>query len=375
MMRIGMVCYPTFGGSGVVATELGKALAAAGHEIHFITYDMPARLGSFRANIFYHEVNVTDYPLFDYPPYELVLTSKVVEVARNRHLDLVHVHYAIPHASAAIMARTILAAEGIRLPVVTTLHGTDITLLGRDPAFEPVISFAINASDAVTAVSQSLRSDTFKLFGVNREIRVVPNFFHPDHMAGEPDAEFRASIAPHGEPILTHISNFRPVKRVCDAVRVFAEVRRVRPAKLLLVGDGPERPAAEHLARTLGVSEDVICLGKVKNPVEALKVSDLFILPSESESFGLAALEAMAAGVPVLATDAGGLPEVIRHGVSGLLSEVGDVAGMAAHALRLLEPKQLAKFRVQARERADDFRIDRVLPSYLDAYAEALGTH
>lgn len=372
MMRIGMVCYPTFGGSGVVATELGKALAAAGHEIHFITYDLPARLGSFRANVFYHEVNVSEYPLFDYPPYELVLTSKIVEVARNRQLDLVHVHYAIPHASAAIMARTILAIEGTRLPVVTTLHGTDITLLGRDPAFEPVISYAINASDAVTAVSQSLRSDTFKLFGVNREIRVVPNFYHPQHMEGPADEEFRATIAPHGEPILTHISNFRPVKRVCDAVRMFAEVRKVRPAKLLLVGDGPERPAAEHLARALGVDGDVICLGKVKNPVEALKVSDLFVLPSESESFGLAALEAMAAGVPVLATDAGGLPEVIRHGVSGLLCEVGDVAGMAAHALRLLEPKQLAKFRKQARERAEEFRIDKVLPSYLAAYDEAL---
>jgi N-acetyl-alpha-D-glucosaminyl L-malate synthase BshA len=372
-MRIGMVCYPTFGGSGVVATELGKALAAKGHEIHFITYDQPARLGSFQTHIFYHEVRVSDYPLFDYPPYELVLASKLVEVARNRSLDLVHVHYAIPHASAAYMAREILAKEGVQLPVVTTLHGTDITLLGRDPSFEPVISFAINQSDVVTAVSQSLRSDTFKLFGVNREIEVVPNFYCASHFQITPNEEFRKAIAPNGEPILTHISNFRPVKRISDVVELFRQVRESLPAKLLMVGDGPDRAAAEQRITEWGLQGDVVFLGKVKNPVEALMISDLFLLPSESESFGLAALEAMAAGVPVIGSNAGGMPEVIRHGVSGLLSDVGSTRDLARNAIYLLESKErMAQFSQQAKERALEFRIDRVMPKYEALYNKAL---
>lgn len=372
-MRIGIVCYPTFGGSGVVATELGKALAGKGHEIHFITYDQPARLGSFRANIFYHEVRVSDYPLFDYPPYELVLASKMVEVAKSNALDLIHVHYAIPHASAAVLARTILSQEGIHLPIVTTLHGTDITLLGKDPSFEPVIAHAINSSDAVTTVSQSLRVDTFKLFGIHRDIDVVPNFFCPSHFQGEADEEFRKSIAPNGEPILTHISNFRPVKRVEDVIRAFGQVRNSMEAKLLMVGDGPDRGGAEAICKELGLCEDITFLGKVKNPVEALLVSHLFMLPSASESFGLAALEAMAAGVPVLSSNTGGLPEVNRHGVSGMMCDVGDWEEMGNQAVYILsDPNRFQRFKAQALEQARSFELDEILPQYESLYASVL---
>ena len=370
-MRIGMVCYPTFGGSGVVATELGKALASNGHEVHFITYDQPVRLGSFRPNIFYHEVRIAQYPLFDYPPYELVLASKMVEVVRQQNLDLLHVHYAIPHASSAYMAKRILAEEGRHLPVVTTLHGTDITLLGKDPGFEPVISFAINQSDAVTAVSTSLRSDTYKLFGINKDIEVVPNFVCPKHFEGL-EGQGRSKFVSTDENLLCHISNFRPVKRVVDVIRAFSLLPSHLPTKLLMVGDGPDRSAAEREARDLGIAERVFFLGKLKNPLEALAISDLFVLPSESESFGLAALEAMACGVPVVATEAGGLPEVIRHGVSGMLSPVGDVEQMADHAAFLLDPAHLERFRTQAKERAMSFSIDRVLPAYLRIYNAVL---
>lgn len=370
-MRIGMVCYPTFGGSGVVATELGKALASNGHEVHFITYDQPVRLGSFRPNIFYHEVRIAQYPLFDYPPYELVLASKMVEVVRQQNLDLLHVHYAIPHASSAYMAKRILAEEGRHLPVVTTLHGTDITLLGKDPGFEPVISFAINQSDAVTAVSTSLRSDTYKLFGINKDIEVVPNFVCPKHFEGL-EGQGRSKFVSPDENLLCHISNFRPVKRVVDVIRAFSLLPSHLPTKLLMVGDGPDRSAAEREARDLGIAERVFFLGKLKNPLEALAISDLFVLPSESESFGLAALEAMACGVPVVATEAGGLPEVIRHGVSGMLSPVGDVEQMADHAAFLLDPAHLERFRTQAKERAMSFSIDRVLPAYLRIYNAVL---
>lgn len=370
-MKIGIVCYPTFGGSGVVATELGKALAQKGHEIHFITYNQPVRLGSFRKNIYYHEVNVSDYPLFDYPPYELVLASKMVDVARYEKLDLLHVHYAIPHASAAYTAKKILEAEGIDLPVVTTLHGTDISLLGKDPSFEPVITFAINQSDAVTAVSSSLKNDTYKLFGVNKDISVVPNFVCMDSFNFEPNIDLKEAHAPNGEKILSHISNFRAVKRVDDIVRVFAEVRKVIPSKLVLVGDGPERNRIEMLCRELKTCEDVIFLGKLKNPTEVLAISDLFLLPSESESFGLAALEAMAAGIPVISTNTGGIPEVNRHGVSGMMSDVGDVADMAKNAIYLLSDEvRLAKFSRQAKERAKDFDISVVLPQYEAIYEE-----
>jgi N-acetyl-alpha-D-glucosaminyl L-malate synthase BshA len=368
-MKIGFVCYPTFGGSGVVATELGKALAEKGHELHFITYSTPARMGSLKSNLFYHEVRVSDYPLFDYQPYELVLTSKMVEVTLAHDLDLLHVHYAIPHASAAVLARDILQAQGIRIPVVTTLHGTDITLLGREPAFEPVISHAINRSDAVTAVSESLRKDTLELFGVERAIQVVHNFICTQHFERDADEAFRKSIAPNGEPIITHISNFRPVKRVQDVLETFIGIRKVTPAKLLLVGDGPERSRIEKMAMDQGVDDDIICIGKIKNPVEPLLISDLFLLPSETESFGLAALEALAAGVPVVASDSGGIPEVVDHGKSGFLAPVGDVQQMAKYALELLEnPEQMAKAKKMAKARASDFQIQKILPVYEGIY-------
>lgn len=372
-MKIGIVCYPTFGGSGVVATELGKALAAKGNEVHFITYNQPVRLGSFRKNIYYHEVSVSEYPLFDYPPYELVLASKLVDVARYEKIDLLHVHYAIPHASAAYTAKMILREEGINLPVITTLHGTDITLLGRDASFQPVISFAINQSDAVTAVSNSLKNDTYKLFGVNKDISVIPNFVCMEQFTFQANKELREVHAPNGERILTHISNFRAVKRIEDVIRVFAEVRKKVPAKLMLVGDGPERGRIEQLCRELQTCEDVIMLGKLKNPTEVLGISDLFLLPSESESFGLAALEAMAAGVPVISSNAGGLPEVNRHGVTGMMSDVGNVEDLTRNTLYILRDEEtLAKFKRQAFERAKDFDLPKILPMYEAIYASVL---
>ena len=368
-LRIGFVCYPTFGGSGVVATELGKALAEKGHELHFITYSAPARMGSLKKNLYYHEVRVSDYPLFDYPPYELVLASKMVEVAKTHKLDLLHVHYAIPHASAAITARDILAKEGICLPIVTTLHGTDITLLGKDPAFEPVITHAINESDAVTAVSHSLRHDTRELFGVEGDIEVIHNFICPSHFERQADEQFRRSVAPNGEPIIAHISNFRPVKRVEDVVDVFAGVRSKHPAKSLLVGDGPERIRAEKRASEKKVRTDVVSIGKIKNPIEPLLVSDLFLLPSETESFGLAALESLAAGVPVIAGDTGGLPEVIEHGICGYLAPVGDIKSMTQFAQTLLDsPNKHATFKTAAQARAQEFHVMKILPQYEAIY-------
>ena len=368
-LRIGFVCYPTFGGSGVVATELGKALADKGHELHFITYSAPARMGSLKQNLFYHEVHVSDYPLFDYQPYELVLASKMVEVAKSHDLDLLHVHYAIPHASAAITARNILAEQGINLPVITTLHGTDITLLGKDPAFEPVIAHAINQSNAVTAVSESLRRDTLELFGVKQEIHVIHNFICPRHFEREADEQFRAAVAPNGEFILTHISNFRPVKRVEDVLSIFARVQESVPAKLLLVGDGPERSSIEKKAEGLGLRDHVVSIGKIKNPIEPLLVSDLFLLPSTTESFGLAALEALAAKVPVIATNAGGLPEVIEHGKCGFLGEVGDVASMGNWAIDLLtNPGLMTEFKQAAHARAMQFHVMEILPRYEALY-------
>ncbi|HEX4888458.1 MAG TPA: N-acetyl-alpha-D-glucosaminyl L-malate synthase BshA [Luteibaculaceae bacterium] len=374
-MKIGIVCYPTFGGSGVVATELGKALAAKGHEVHFITYSEPVRLGSFHKNIFYHEVVVSDYPLFDYQPYELVLSSKLVDVVKYENLDVLHVHYAIPHASAAYMAKQILASQGIRIPYITTLHGTDITLVGRDRSFEPAITFAINQSDAVTAVSESLRQDTFKHFAVERHIEVVPNFINARLLSEEhPDAaRLRREFAPNGEKILCHISNFRPVKRMTDVVEVFKRVREKMPAKLLLIGDGPERYRVETLCREYNLCQDVEIVGKLKNPTESLFISDLFLLPSETESFGLAALEAMAAGVPVISSNTGGIPEVNEHGYSGFLSPVGDVDDMAKHAIDLLsDDHKLSVFKKQAREQAAKFEIDKVLPMYERLYEQVL---
>jgi len=373
-MKIGIVCYPTFGGSGVVATELGKELADNGHHVHFITYNQPVRLGSFRKNIFYHEVNVSEYPLFDYPPYELVLASKMVDVVKHQKLDLLHVHYAIPHASAAYMAKKILAEEDIHIPVITTLHGTDITLLGKDASFEPVISFAINKSDRVTAVSHSLKNDTYKLFGVNKEIEVIPNFIRIDQTSYRPNEELRQSYAPNGEKIITHISNFRAVKRIPDIIEVFNEVRKTIKAKLVLVGDGPERGKVNQMCREFGICDDVLLVGKLKNPTEVLSIADLFILPSEEESFGLAALEAMAAGVPVVSSNTGGIPEVNRHGVSGMMSDVGDIESLVKNTIYLLESeKRLEKFKKQATERAKEFDISVVISRYESLYTEALG--
>ncbi len=373
-LKIGIVCYPTFGGSGVVATELGKALAEKGHEIHFITYSQPVRLGSLRKNVRYHEVNVSDYPLFLYPPYELVLASKMVDVAKHEGLDLLHVHYAIPHASAAYMAKQILKREGINLPVITTLHGTDITLLGRDASFEPVISFAINESDAVTAVSQSLRTDTYKLFGINIDIEVIPNFLNPTLLNENVVQEIREEYAPNGTPMLIHISNFRPVKRVMDVMEIYKRVNELKPSILIMVGDGPDRSKAEQFARDNQLN-DVVFVGNVKNPMELLSAADVMLLPSESESFGLAALEAMASGVPVVSSNAGGLPELNRHGVSGLMSNVGDVDEMAKQVFYLIEKEErLLKFKDQARERANAFSLEAVLPLYEKLYDKVLNS-
>lgn len=373
MLKIGIVCYPTYGGSGVVATELGKALADQGHEIHFITYSQPVRLGAAHKRIRYHEVNVSEYPLFYYPPYESVLASKMVDVVKYENLDLMHVHYAIPHASAAITAKMVLAQEGIFLPVITTLHGTDITLLGKDASFEPVISFAINQSDAVSAVSQSLKNDTYKLFGINQEIEVIPNFLSTEHQPMEQAPGLREEYAHADEKILIHMSNFRPVKRIMDIIDVFAKVQAAIPSKLILLGDGPERSRAEQKCRELAIADKVTFVGNLKQPQELLSIGDLFILPSESESFGLAALEAMAAGIPVISTNTGGLPEVNRHGVTGMMSDVGDIDDMVKNCVYLLsDAKRLIKFKEQARKRAEDFSLEKILPQYEKLYQTVL---
>jgi N-acetyl-alpha-D-glucosaminyl L-malate synthase BshA len=372
-MKIGIVCYPTFGGSGVVATELGKALAGKGHQVHFITYSQPVRLDAFTENIFYHEVVVSDYPLFEYQPYELVLTSKMVDVAINEKLDLLHVHYAIPHASAAYMAKHILEDRGIRLPFITTLHGTDITLLGRDESFEPVITFAINHSDAVTAVSESLRQDTLRYFHVNREVQVIPNFICLDEYGQASKNCKRHIFAPKGEKIMVHVSNFRKVKRVEDVLRVFDKVRKQIPTRLVLVGDGPERAHIEKLCRELNTCDEIVSLGKVTNPAEVLSVADLFILPSETESFGLSALEAMASHVPVISTNTGGLPEVNINGVTGFTSNVGDVEGMAKNAVYLLSDEtRLQQFKQNALEQAKKFDLTAILPLYEELYRSVM---
>ncbi len=372
-MRIGIVLYPTFGGSGVVATELGKALAQKGHEVHFITYNQPVRLGTHGHNITFHEVRVSDYPLFDYPPYELVLASKLVDVANYEKLDLLHVHYAIPHASAAYMARQILKQQGVYLPFITTLHGTDITLVGKDASFEPVITFAINQSDAVTAVSESLRADTYAHFNIDREIEVIPNFINPKNYLRINDTEERSNFAADHQKVLVHISNFREVKRVEDVVRVHSKVREKIPSKLLLVGDGPQRHSAEQLCRKLGNCSDVKFLGKMQQPERILAISDLFLLTSQSESFGLSALEAMASGVPVISTNTGGIPEVNVEGETGFLAEVGDVDTMAARAITLLSnPEMYKQFSENALKRAALFDLNRIVPQYEALYDRIL---
>jgi N-acetyl-alpha-D-glucosaminyl L-malate synthase BshA len=375
-MKIGIVLYPTFGGSGVVATELGKALAKKGHEIHFISYNHPVRLDHFQANIRYHEVRPFNYPLFDYQPYELALTSKLVDVTRYEGLDLLHVHYAIPHASSAYFAQQILKTHGLYIPFITTLHGTDITLVGRHPAFEPVITFSINNSDAVTVVSQSLKDDTIKHFAIETDIEVIPNFVEHSNYCTDPkesDIKRKKDIAPNGEFIISHISNFRKVKRLQDVVSVFALIHKKVPAKLILAGDGPERFAAEQQCKELGICKDVEFVGNVQSGDEILCISDLFLLPSETESFGLAALEALASGVPVISSNSGGLPEVNEHGVSGYLSKVGDVNDMAKNALSILSsPENLEKFSKQAYEHSKKFTLEAILPKYEALYDRVL---
>ena len=371
-MKIGIVCYPTFGGSGVVATELGKALAEKGHRIHFITYSQPVRLDFFSENISYHEVTAATYALFDYVPYESALTSKLVDVARYEKLDILHVHYAIPHASVAYMAKQILASHGINLPVVTTLHGTDITLVGRDSSYEPVVTFAINHSDGVTAVSESLRQDTFANFKIEKEIEVIHNFIDLRRFNKQPKDHFRKAIAPNGEKLLVHTSNFRAVKRVHDVVNVFDKVRNKIKSKLLLIGDGPERHSIEQLVRDLELGDDVRFLGKQEMIEEILSICDLFVMPSETESFGLAALEAMACQVPVISANSGGMPELNVQGVTGYLSKVGDVDDMANHAIEILGNEEtLSKFKQNALARAKEFDINVIMPKY-EAYYEKI---
>ncbi|HEY4324602.1 MAG TPA: N-acetyl-alpha-D-glucosaminyl L-malate synthase BshA [Mucilaginibacter sp.] len=372
-MKIGIVCYPTFGGSGVVATELGKGLADRGHQVHFVTYNQPARLDLFSENLFYHEVSVSNYPLFDFPPYELALASRLVDVVRFEKLDVLHVHYAIPHASAAFMAKQILLTYGIYIPVVTTLHGTDITLVGKDRTFKPVVTFSINKSDGVTAVSQHLRSDTYEFFEIENDIRVIPNFIDLKRFNLKAKDHFKKAIAPAGERIVVHTSNFRKVKRTQDVIKIFAKLVKKIPAKLLMVGDGGERSQCEQLSRDLGVNDDVRFLGKQDAIEEILSVSDLFLMPSQSESFGLAALEAMACKVPVVSSNAGGLPELNVDGVTGFLKDVGDVDGMAEKAIYILEDDaRLKTFKENALERAKEFDLAKILPVYENYYVEVI---
>ncbi|MBW3130244.1 N-acetyl-alpha-D-glucosaminyl L-malate synthase BshA [Hymenobacter profundi] len=371
-MNIGIVCYPTFGGSGVVATELGKALALKGHKVHFITYSQPVRLDFFNENLFYHEVYIPPYPLFQFPPYELALASKMVDIVQNENLDVLHVHYAIPHASAAYMAKQILLTRGIRVPVVTTLHGTDITLVGKDASYEPVVTFSINQSDGVTAVSADLRRETYEYFAIEKDIEVIPNFINLERFKKQNKEHFRAAIAPNGERMLTHTSNFRSVKRVEDVVRIFAGVREQIPAKLLLVGDGPDRPRIEKIVRELEHHQDVRFLGKLEAVEEVLSVTDLFLMPSEKESFGLAALEAMACEVPVLSTNAGGIPELNINGVTGTVSEIGDVDDMVKNALFILQDENLPRFKAAALGRAEEFEVGKIVPLYEDCYRRAI---
>lgn len=371
-MKIGIVCYPTFGGSGVLATELGKALAEKGHEIHFITYQQPVRLSGFHTNIFYHEVRVPTYPLFDFPPYELALASTMVDVILNHDLDLIHAHYAIPHASAAYTAKQIVKGKiGRSVPVITTLHGTDITLVGRDKTYEPVVTFSINESDAITAVSENLKQETLKHFDIKKEIQVIHNFVDLKRFNKKPLAAFKKVIAPHDEKIIIHASNFRKIKRIEDVMEIFKRIHAATPAKLLMVGDGPERPIAEDLARQFGIEADVRFLGKQEQMEDILAVSDLFLLPSEYESFGLVALEAMAASTVVISSNAGGLCEINIDGKTGYTANVGDVETMSNRAIELLKDEaKLKAFKHNALEQAKRFDIHNIIPIYEELYSK-----
>ncbi|QBZ98617.1 N-acetyl-alpha-D-glucosaminyl L-malate synthase BshA [Flavobacterium sangjuense] len=373
-MKIAIVCYPTFGGSGVVATELGLELARRGHEIHFITYRQPVRLALLNSKVHYHEVNVPEYPLFHYQPYELALSSKLVDMVKLYKIELMHVHYAIPHAYAGYMAKQMLKAEGIKIPMVTTLHGTDITLVGNHPVYKPAVTFSINKSDIVTSVSQSLKDDTLRLFNVKREIHVIPNFIELDKIRNESQISCHRSVmAKKEERIVTHISNFRRVKRIPDIIKIFYKIQQKIPAKLMMVGDGPEKSRAEQLCKELGIQDKVIFFGNSNEIDQILSYSDLFLLPSETESFGLAALEAMAWSVPVISSNSGGLPEVNFDGVSGYLSNVGDIDGMAENALKILsDDTTLAKFRESSLSVAQQFDIKNILPLYEELYHKAI---
>ena len=372
-MKIGIVCYPTFGGSGVVATELGLALSKRGHEIHFITYSQPVRLDLLGNNVHFHEVNVPEYPLFLYQPYELALSSKLVDMVKLYGIEILHVHYAIPHAYAAYMAKKMLQEEGIYVPIVTTLHGTDITLVGSHPFYKPAVTFSINKSDAVTSVSQSLKDDTLRLFDIKNEIDVVPNFIdfsrHKTHFT---DCQ-RDIMANENEKIITHISNFRKVKQIPDVIKVFFNIQKQIPAKLMMVGEGPERLEAEQLCESLGITDKVVFFGNSNEIDKILCFSDLFLLPSVTESFGLAALEAMASGVPVISSNTGGIPEVNIDGVSGFLSNVNDVEDMSKNAIRILsDNNRLKEFKDRAKEESRKFDISNIVPKYEAIYKRTL---
>lgn len=373
-MKIAIVCYPTFGGSGVVATELGLELAHRGHEIHFITYRQPVRLALLNSNVHYHEVNVPEYPLFHYQPYELALSSKLVDMVKLYKIELLHVHYAIPHAYAGYMAKQMLKDEGINIPMVTTLHGTDITLVGNHPFYKPAVSFSINKSDIVTSVSQSLKDDTYNLFNIKKDIHVIPNFIELDKIRNESLISCQRSVmALKEERIVTHISNFRKVKRIPDIIKIFFKIQEKIPAKLMMVGDGPEKERAERLCFELGIQDKVIFFGNSNEIDQILSYSDLFLLPSETESFGLAALEAMAWSVPVISSNSGGLPEVNFDGISGYLSDVGDIDSMATNALKILsDDATLSEFRTRALNVAQQFDIKNILPRYEALYLQAI---
>jgi N-acetyl-alpha-D-glucosaminyl L-malate synthase bshA len=371
-MNIAIVCYPTFGGSGVVATELGLALARKGHQVHFITYSYPVRLDFLEMNIHFHEVHVEEYPLFHYQPYELALSSKMAYVIKTYHIDILHVHYAIPHAYAGYMAKQMLKREGIEVPMVTTLHGTDITLVGNHPTYKEAVTFSINQSDIVTSVSESLKQDTLRLFRIDKDIKVIPNFTNIKK-SKETSPCKRTVMAKPEELIVTHISNFRKVKRIDDVVRIFYGIQQKLPAKLIMVGDGPEREIADQLCKDLGIKSKVLFLGNTSDIDRILCFTDLFLLPSASESFGLSALEAMAAGVPVVSSNTGGLPEVNEEGVSGYLCPIGDVKAMAEKAIYILEDKtRLAQFKQNARKVAERFDEDKIVPMYEALYYSAI---
>ena len=372
-MNIGIVCYPTFGGSGVLATELGLELSRKGHQVHFITYRQPVRLELLNSNVHFHEVNVPDYPLFHYQPYELALSSKLVDMVKVHKIDVLHVHYAIPHAYAAYMAKKMLHEEGIKIPIVTTLHGTDITLVGNHPFYKPAVTFSINKSDIVTCVSKSLMEDTREFFGIKREIKVIPNFIDIDKYDKKHNLCERNMIADGDEKIIIHVSNFRPVKRISDVIEVFYRVQKEVPSKLMMVGEGPERKQAEQLCKSYGIQDKVVFLGNSSEVDKILCFSDLFLLPSKTESFGLAALEAMASAVPVISSNSGGIPEVNIEGVSGFLSPVGALDDMAKNAIKIIKDEAvLNKFKKAAQQASTKFDIHKIVPFYEAIYDEAL---